>query len=51
MSGGVDSATAAARAVDAGHEVTGLDDLSTGRLENLAAVTPHPRFRLVLARA
>ncbi len=32
----------------AGHEVTGLDDLSTGRLENLAAVTPHPRFRLVL---
>jgi UDP-glucose 4-epimerase len=28
--------------------VTGLDDLSTGRLENLAAVTPHPRFRLVL---
>ena len=32
----------------AGHEVTGLDDLSTGRLENLGAVTPHPRFRLVL---
>jgi len=31
-----------------GHEVTGLDDLSTGRLENLAAVTPHPRLRLVL---
>ncbi len=34
--------------LDEGHEVTGLDDLSTGRLENLAAVTPHPRFRLVL---
>ena len=34
--------------LDAGHEVTGLDDLSTGQLENLAAVTPHPRFRLVL---
>ena len=34
--------------LDAGHEVTGLDDLSTGGLENLAAVTPHPRFRLVL---
>ena len=34
--------------LDAGHEVTGLDDLSTGRLENLAAVTPHPRLRLVL---
>ncbi len=26
----------------AGHEVTGLDDLSTGRLENLAAVTAAP---------
>jgi UDP-glucose 4-epimerase len=34
--------------LEAGHEVTGLDDLSTGRLENLAAVTPHPRLRLVL---
>ena len=31
----------------AGHEVTGLDDLSTGRLENLAAVAGHPAFRLV----
>jgi nucleoside-diphosphate-sugar epimerase len=34
--------------LDAGHEVTGLDDLSTGRLANLAAVVPHPRLRLVL---
>lgn len=34
--------------LDAGHEVTGLDDLSTGRLENLAPVTLHPRFRMVL---
>jgi UDP-glucose 4-epimerase len=31
--------------LDAGHEVTGLDDLSTGRLENLAEVASHPRFR------
>jgi UDP-glucose 4-epimerase len=33
--------------LSAGNEVTGLDDLSTGRLENLAAVTDNPRFRLV----
>ena len=31
----------------AGHEVAGLDDLSTGRLENLARWSGHPRFRLV----
>ena len=31
--------------LDAGHEVVGLDDLSTGRLENLAGVTGNPRFR------
>src|SRR5579875_4027707 len=31
--------------LDAGHEVVGLDDLSTGRLENLAATAGHPRFR------
>ena len=31
----------------AGHEVVGLDDLSTGRLENLAPVAGHPGFRLV----
>ncbi len=31
----------------AGHQVTGLDDLSTGRLENLRAVSDHPSFRLV----
>ena len=31
----------------AGHEVTGLDDLSTGRLQNLRAVTTTRRFRLV----
>lgn len=30
-----------------GHHVTGLDDLSTGRLANLGAVTGHPRLALV----
>jgi nucleoside-diphosphate-sugar epimerase len=30
-----------------GHEVAGLDDLSTGRLENLSAVSGDRRFRLV----
>jgi UDP-glucose 4-epimerase len=33
--------------VGAGHDVVGLDDLSTGREQNLAAVAGHPRFRLV----
>jgi UDP-glucose 4-epimerase len=33
--------------VASGHEVTGLDDLSTGREQNLAAVSGHPRFGLV----
>ncbi len=33
----------------AGHQVVGLDDLSTGRLENLRAVSDHPSFRLVQA--
>ncbi|HUZ36248.1 MAG TPA: NAD-dependent epimerase/dehydratase family protein [Streptosporangiaceae bacterium] len=31
----------------AGHEVVGLDNLSTGRRENLDAVAAHPGFRLV----
>jgi nucleoside-diphosphate-sugar epimerase len=30
-----------------GHQVTGLDDLSTGRLSNLRHVADHPRFHLV----
>ena len=30
-----------------GHQVTGLDDLSTGRLDNLRAVRGQPGFRLV----
>jgi UDP-glucose 4-epimerase len=30
-----------------GHQVTGLDDLSTGRLGNLDAIADHPDFRLV----
>ncbi len=33
--------------LSAGHEVAGLDDLSTGRLGNLSDVTGHPRFRLI----
>jgi UDP-glucose 4-epimerase len=33
--------------IAAGHEVVGLDDMSTGREQNLAAVTGHPRFGLV----
>jgi UDP-glucose 4-epimerase len=33
--------------VAAGHQVTGLDNLSTGRLENLRPVLGHPSFRLV----
>jgi UDP-glucose 4-epimerase len=36
------------RLLDAGQEVVALDDLSTGRLENLAAVSGQPRFRFVL---
>ncbi len=30
-----------------GHEVWALDDLSTGRLENLASFGRHPRFRFI----
>lgn len=30
-----------------GHEVTGLDDLSTGRIQNLRQVIDHPRFTFV----
>jgi UDP-glucose 4-epimerase len=33
--------------VHRGHEVAGLDDLSTGRLENLSALSGDPGFRLV----
>ncbi len=33
--------------VGAGHHVTGLDDFSTGRPDNLAAVAGHPRLTLV----
>lgn len=34
------------RLLEAGHDVTVLDDLSTGRRENLAAVDRQPRLRL-----
>jgi UDP-glucose 4-epimerase len=33
--------------VSSGHEVIGLDDMSAGREQNLAAVSGHPRFGLV----
>jgi UDP-glucose 4-epimerase len=33
--------------LSSGHQVTGLDDLSTGRLGNLRSVADHPDFRLV----
>ncbi len=33
-----------------GHEVTAIDDLSTGRMGNLAAILREPRFRLVKGR-
>jgi UDP-glucose 4-epimerase len=32
----------------AGHEVMVIDDLSTGRLENLADIADHPRFRYAI---
>lgn len=31
-----------------GHRVTAIDDLSTGRLENVTHLTPHPNFHLVI---
>lgn len=37
------------RLLDDGHEVVGLDDLSTGRAENLAHLGAEPRFRFVEA--
>lgn len=33
--------------LDRGHDVWALDDLSTGRLENLASFERHPRFRFL----
>jgi UDP-glucose 4-epimerase len=33
--------------LDRGHEVWALDDLSTGRLENLRTIELHPRFRFL----
>ncbi len=38
----------AERLVQGGHEVTAIDDLSTGSLANLAAVSQNPKFRFVL---
>jgi UDP-glucose 4-epimerase len=36
------------RLLNCGHEVTALDNLSTGSLNNLAGVRQHPKFRFVL---
>jgi len=33
-----------------GHAVTVMDDLSTGRLENLAAVQAHPNLTLIISK-
>lgn len=33
--------------INAGHQVTVIDDLSTGSLENLTAIKDHPRFEFV----
>jgi UDP-glucose 4-epimerase len=35
------------RLVELGYQVTVLDDLSTGRVENIAHPEGHPRFRFV----
>ena len=37
--------------LDRGDEVTVIDNLSTGRLENLQAVLDHPRLRFVAGHA
>ena len=37
------------RMLDAGHEVVGIDNLSMGRLDNLAEFRDHARFRFVEA--
>ena len=34
--------------LDRGHQVTVIDDLSTGRFENIAPLTDHPRFRFAI---
>ena len=34
--------------IEAGHEVTVIDDLSTGRFENIAHLTNNPRFRFAI---
>jgi UDP-glucose 4-epimerase len=39
----------AERLLARGHSVTAIDNLSTGRVENLAAVRDHPRFSFVRA--
>ena len=38
------------RLLAGGHAVTVMDDLSTGRLENLAAVQAHPKLTLIISK-
>jgi UDP-glucose 4-epimerase len=45
--GGFIGSHLAERLLGEGHAVTALDDLSTGRLENLRQVGSHPKFRFV----
>ena len=35
--------------LEQGHQVTVIDDLSTGRWENIAALESHPNFRVIIA--
>ena len=35
------------RLLDAGHDVTVLDDLSTGRVSNLSAIAAHPKLQII----
>jgi UDP-glucose 4-epimerase len=38
----------AERLIEQGHDVVVIDDLSTGSLQNIAAIMDHPRFQFVL---
>ena len=38
----------AEKLITEGHEVTVLDDLSTGKIENVRQLEPHPKFRILI---